>query len=66
MGHEENQVHHEVNSDQNGNLPGATSIGTPQPGGPADRYRQQGELDVNEIAQEYARIELRRPTSTLL
>src|SRR5215207_6049763 len=39
---------------------GAAPIGAPEPSGPGDRYRQQGELNVNEIAQEYGRVQLGR------
>src|SRR6185369_8120939 len=60
MGHEENQVYHEVYGHQARDLPGAARIETPEPGGPDGRDRQQGELNVNEIAQEYSRVQLGR------
>ena len=45
---------------RSGDLPGAAPIEAPEPGGPDDRYRQQGELNVNEIAQQHRRIQLGR------
>ena len=61
MGHEEDQVHREIYGHQNGDLPAAASIGSATAKRVQTRgNRQQGELHVDEIGSEHARIQLGR------